>query len=99
MTPLSSGTRLAQVADLPGFQKWDLIGISTLGDVWEGSHIKSLEALRGEFTLHNSQFYRYLQLRYAQSSYRAELVEVPELSPLEVKLLMGPVGRGGVSHI
>ena len=78
---LWSGTWLSQTAGLSGLRKWDLIGISTLGDVWGGNHIKTFQELQEGFALHNSQFYKYLGLRHAIYSYQQELEDIPEFCP------------------
>ncbi|KAJ1166053.1 hypothetical protein NDU88_006463, partial [Pleurodeles waltl] len=87
------------VAGLEGFQNWDNIGISTLGDVWNGSHIQSFEDLQKNFSLNKTQFHRYLQLRHALSVHIRVGETIPECSPMEAKALMGSLGKGGVSQI
>ena len=64
-----------------------------------GAHIKSFVVLIGEFSLHKSQFFKYLQLRNALFLYQLELTDLPEFNPLEVKLLMGPIGNGAISQL
>ena len=39
-TPLWQGTWLQQTATLGGFHQWDLIGVSTLGDLWGTDQLK-----------------------------------------------------------
>ena len=97
MTPLWVGTWLAHVAGLEGFAKWDHIGITLLGDIWGPSSLNSFEELQREFGLHRSQFFKYLQLRHALATYGLKRLE--EFNPLEVKVLSGKMGRGGVSRL
>ncbi|KAJ1195074.1 hypothetical protein NDU88_004357 [Pleurodeles waltl] len=59
-TTLWHGKHLKEVVNLEGFQKWDNIGISTLGDVWEGSHMRSFGDLQRLFSLNRTQFHKYL---------------------------------------
>ncbi|KAJ1097918.1 hypothetical protein NDU88_003034 [Pleurodeles waltl] len=98
-TPLWHGKQLAQVAGLQGFQNWDNIGISTLGDVWQGSHIQSFQDLQTQYSLNKTQFHRYLQLRHALLVHLQAGDTIPEHSPMEAKALMGDLGKGGVSQI
>lgn len=66
-TPLWQGSRLRPVSSLEGFRRWDDIGISTLGDIIQGSTLKSFQRLQADFDLHKSQFHRYLLLCHALS--------------------------------
>lgn len=90
--PLWHGTQLHQVAALPGFRKWDMVGISTLGDIMKGTTLKSFQQLQVEFQLRKSQFYKYLQLRHALTPTILTLDSLPEFHPLEGRLLMGDLG-------
>ncbi|KAJ1119448.1 hypothetical protein NDU88_007634 [Pleurodeles waltl] len=98
-TPLWHGKQLIHVAGLEGFQKWDTIGISTLGDIWRGTHIRSFQDLQKQYSLNKTQFHRYLQLRHALLVHLQTGDTIPEHSPMEAKALMGDLGRGGVSQI
>ena len=92
MTPLWYGTRLSHTAGLKGFSSWDNIRISLLGDLVDGAGLKPFSQLREEFSLHHFQYYRFLQVRHALSSYSTELDRLAEASPLDAKLLLGPLG-------
>ena len=98
-TPLWVGSWLSHTANLQGFLGWDRIGISLLGDVVERGEIKSFSTLQEEFSLDNSQFFRYLQLRHTLQQYPSISRELEEFNPLEAKLLLGAMGRGGVSRL
>lgn len=47
--PLWSNGRLPQFAGLAGFRAWDILGISTMGDVMQGMTLKSFQQLQWEF--------------------------------------------------
>ena len=98
-TPLWESRALSPLAKLQNVHDWDLIGISTLGDIMEGTALRSFQTLREEFQLHKNQFYRYLQLRHAISPLLRGLEDLPENNPLESKLLWGPLGRDGISKV
>lgn len=98
-SPLWHGTYLRQVAALQGFCQWDIIGISTLGDIMWGRVLKSFKNLQDEFQLHKSQFFRYLQLRHALSSSLTHLTDLPEFHPLEGHLLTGDLGEHTIRQI
>ena len=51
-----------------------------------------------EYVMH-VRHYRYLQVQHALLPYSTELNELAESSPLESRLLLGPMGRGGTSQI
>ncbi|KAJ1205838.1 hypothetical protein NDU88_001263 [Pleurodeles waltl] len=98
-TPLWHGRQLEHVAGLEGLQTCDNIGISTLGDIWDGSHMRSFQDQQKQYALNKTQFYRYLQLRHALLVHVQTGDTIPEHSPMEAKALMGNMGRGGVSQI
>lgn len=98
-TPLWHGSWLSEKSFLTGFQSWDRIGISLLGDIWAGDHIQSFAELQARHSLHTSQFYRYLQLRHALAVHISTGTSLPEFSPPEAQVLMGSLGKGGVSKI
>ena len=46
-----------------GFRAWKDAGISTIKNLYKEGVLKSFQQLKTEFNLHQSQFFRYLQLR------------------------------------
>ena len=56
--PFCAGTWLSHTASLEGFRRWDLIGITTLDDIWRDSQMKWFLELQGEVALHKSQLFR-----------------------------------------
>ena len=100
LSQLWTGSWLSHVVGLRGFARWDLVGITLLGDVWDGSSTGSFAELREEFSLQPSQFYKYLQLRHALEAHRDSLVEAEEFNTLEAKVLRGAMDRrGGLADI
>ena len=99
MTPLWAGSWLSHSAGLKGFGRWDLIGISLLGDVTENGLMKDFTTLQAEYSLDRTQFYKYLQLRHALAPYRHRMEDLAEFNPLEAKLLNGTLGKGGISRL
>ena len=67
--------------------------------MWQDSQPKSFPELQGEFHLHRSQFYKYLQLRYALLAQGHALLKLPESNPLENKAICDHMGRGGISRL
>lgn len=82
-----------------GLRAWDLIDISLLGDIWSGNHIRTFKDLQIRYSLHNTQFYRYLQLRHALQSHITDGSSLPEYRPSEAQTLTGNLGKGGISCI
>lgn len=70
-----------------------------LGDIWSGNHIRTFKDLQIRYFLHNTQFYRYLQLRHALQSHITDGSSLPEYSPPEAQTLTGNLGKGGISCI
>ena len=93
------GTVLPQVSSLWGFKTWDLIGISSLGQVLTNGVLKSFRDLQEEYELYASQFYGYLQLRPALTPYLSPETEIPEHNPLEAKILLTNMPRHTISNI
>lgn len=98
-TPLWHSTWLYEVSSLLGFRKWDLIGVTLLGDIWTGDHIRTFPDLQQRHALSGSQFYKYLQVRHALTTHVPTGTSLPEFSPLEAQVMTGNLGRGGVSRI
>ena len=57
--PSFRGHWLRRVTLLEGFGRWDLLGISNLGNVWQWSCMKSFQEIEDDFELHHTQFYKY----------------------------------------
>ena len=70
-----------------------------LGDVWGPGGFKTSSDLQHDFGLHNTQFYRYLQVRHALFSLLSSLDDLPDSNPLEFTVFLGPLGKGGISRL
>uniref|UniRef100_A0A3P8SZA0 Reverse transcriptase domain-containing protein n=1 Tax=Amphiprion percula TaxID=161767 RepID=A0A3P8SZA0_AMPPE len=72
-----------------GFRKWSEHGLSKLYQLYQlhgGRSLKSLEQLKEEFKLPNTDFFRYLQLRTFLTKHK-EWDKVLEPTPIEESLL------------
>mgnify|MGYP002804649648 CR=1 FL=1 len=79
------------------FDKWDLIGITQVGNLWRNGEVKTWSELQEEFHLVNTEKYKYLQVRHALQSAIVRGKEVPEASPLEMRLLGEPITEKAIS--
>lgn len=77
-TPLWVGDHLRELNRLEGFQKWSLIGIDLLGDVWKGGKMVEFDSLREEFQMGEGEYLRYRQLRHALHCHLKEGTSIPE---------------------
>lgn len=98
-TPLWHNGRLPQLAALQGFRGWDVVGISTLGDVMRGAVLKSFQDLQTDFQMPKTQFFKYLQFRHALSPSLEGLTVLAEFSPIEAKVFMGDLQDRKISKI
>ncbi|KAJ1153199.1 hypothetical protein NDU88_005960 [Pleurodeles waltl] len=98
-TPLWQWRHLREVSALEVFWKWDNIGISTLGDVWGESHMRSFEEIQESYSLNKTQFPKYLQLRHTLLVHIRPGDSVPNCSPMEARTMMGGQGRRGISQL
>ncbi|XP_078496716.1 vomeronasal type-2 receptor 26-like [Lissotriton helveticus] len=96
-TPLWCCQWLGELNKLKGFGRWDDIGISTVGDVIARGELKTFQALKDEFGLHNTQYYKYVQLQHAWRAQHITLTDIPEYAPLEGRLLQEQMQEGAVS--
>ena len=71
----------------PGFDKWDRIGISKVGELWARGDVIQWEDLRREYHMASKEMYRYLQITHAIRAKLPRGTDVPEASPLESRLL------------
>ena len=86
-TTLWEGTSLGQMPQ--GFQYWDAIGIDKLEKVWDAKGIVPFEHLQKEYKMHQSQWFKYRQLRHTLQRTISSDEETHEDSPLELRLHMG----------
>lgn len=64
-----------------------------------GDHIHALADLQQRHALTHTQHFSYLQLRHAVLVHLPSPISLPEFSPLEAQVMMGNLGKGGVSRI
>lgn len=95
--PLWEGGRFKELCKLKGFKAWDLLGISTIGDIMECGEVKSWPILSQEYGLHRCQFIRYAQLRHALQAENIQCTDLPEYAPLEGRLLQEELVKKAVS--
>ena len=87
MTPLWVGRWVKEMGKLKGFQSWDTVGISAVGDQWDRGKLIFIEPLKAEYQMHASQLYKYLQLRHTWQAEGLDDQELSEFAPLEGRLL------------
>lgn len=89
-TPLWDSEQLGSMGTTKGFAKWDLIGISTIRDLWEGGgELVKFSTLKQSHELADSEYFRYIQIRHALISNIPKDTSLPDASPLEDRLLDG----------
>lgn len=71
----------------PGFDKWDLIGLTTAGDLWAKGRVVPFGELQTQYQLHEGETFRYLQGRSALYKVISKGSDPPVSSPLEDRLL------------
>lgn len=82
---------LGRLSACAGFDKWDLIGISTVGE-------RALFAdLQTQYKLAPSEGFRYLQISHAIDSALPKNTLIPDASPMEDALLLDPMHRKAIS--
>ncbi|KAJ1130469.1 hypothetical protein NDU88_008821 [Pleurodeles waltl] len=88
-----------EISELTGFEAWDHIGISEIGNVFEVGDLMPIESLQAEYELSKTQFFQYVRLRHA---WRVEglLGEgITEYAPLEGRMLMENLDTKAVSKV
>lgn len=86
-TPLWDTKKLGTLRNTKGFRQWDLVGISTVGDMWKKGKILTFKELQQEYELAEMEIYRYLQIHHALTTLIPPGSTLPEASPLEDRLL------------
>lgn len=97
--PLWDSACLANLWKSKGFDKWDMIGISHIGDLWEGGEVKSFMDLQGQYNLAPSEIFRYTQARHALYSCFPRGSCPLASSPLEDRILDGHLPEKTISLI
>lgn len=88
-TPLWDSDVLGNLWRTKGFNKWDLIGISKIGDLWVAGEAKGFHTLQTEYHLATTEPFRYRQIHHALYSCLGRGETPPEFSPLEDRILDG----------
>lgn len=76
------------------FKLWQERGLDQLVKLYEGGTMESFEGLKSKYSLQQSHFYRYLQLRH----YIPKNIHAPNESFLE-NILKQPIPKRFISHI
>lgn len=85
-TPLWYKDCLGKLGYLKGFDKWDLIGISRVGDLWHQGDIRTFQQLQEDYELSPREHFRYLQVKHALRAAIPRRETPPAHSPLEDRL-------------
>lgn len=78
---------LGLLAKHPGFDKWDLIGLSRVGDLWARGKGIALSDLQRNYELDEGETFQYIQVRSILQKAVSNSTELPASSPLEDRLL------------
>lgn len=78
----------------PVFKLWKERGLDQLVKLYEGGTMESFEGLQSKYSLHQSQFYRYLQIRH----YIPKNIQAPNESFLE-SILRQPMPKRFISCV
>lgn len=96
-TPLWSSRRLGSLCFQLGFDKWDTIGISTLGDLVHRGKLLTFSDLQQKYALAQGEVFLYLQIKHAIHTKIPDLSSLPDASPLEDRLLSEPLQTKAIS--
>lgn len=98
-TPLWHTDALGLLKNTKGFQNWDMIGISTIGDLWRNKYIITFPQLKEEHDLSDREHFRYSQIYHALRAVLPKGVTPPPHSPLEDRILDGELPERAISLI
>lgn len=92
-TPLWEGRWLLEFNKLKGFQAWDLIGVSKLGDLIDHVNIVLFSSLQRDYAMHKNKFLKYAQVRHTWRAERLPGEGFPRLRTTEREAVDGNVGK------
>lgn len=96
-TPLWEPDLLGQLSKCPGFDKWDLIGILTVGDMWIKGRLATFADLQHKLNTNSHNPKHYLQISHAIKAVLPRDVPLPEASPLADRLILDPMNKKAIS--
>ena len=74
-----------------------MIEISQVGELWANGDVISWPDLQSEFQLAPGEMYKYLQICHAFRSALPQGLDIPEASPLEIRLLEEQMSKKATS--
>ena len=86
-TPLWDSHQLGELSKQNSFEKWDMIGITRVSDMWMDGDVVAWQALLTEYKLAPGEIFKYFQIQHALTAALQREEVVPEASPLEMRLL------------
>lgn len=98
-TPLWDTKRLGRLRNTKGFSKWDLIGISKVGDIWKKGNSIPFDQLQKDYRLAQTETFRYMQIKHALQKALPHEIQLPEASLLEDKVLTEHLRKKAISLI
>lgn len=98
-TSLWNSEKLGNLWQSKGFDKWDLIGISRIKDLWVKDEILLFASLQQQYHLADTEHYRYLQIQHALHTHLTSKSPLLDASPLEDRLLNGHLPEKTISLI
>lgn len=98
-TPLWASEQLGDLHHTKGFDRWDPIGISQIGDLWVNNTMATFDYLQQHYQLSDTEQYRYIQIRHAIRAHVKEGTVLPQASPLEDRLLDGYIPDKAISLV
>lgn len=97
-TPLWSTQKLGLLCRYKGFNKWDTIGISVVGDLLQKGKLLTFPELQAKYSLAPGEIFRYLQIWHALTTNIPDLTTIKDSSPLEDRLLADPMHKKAISY-
>lgn len=98
-TPLWYSDCLGCLIRTKGFSKWDLIGITKVGDLWKSGEVIPFRNLQSEYEMTITEHFRYCQIKHALYSALPKGSSPPQTSPLEDRILDGHLPDKTISLI
>lgn len=96
-TPLWYTQQLGQLCHFKGFDRWDAIGISVVGDLLHKGRILTFSELQTKYSLAPTEHFRYRQIHHALTTQISDITNIPEHSPLEDRLIIDPMPKKAIS--
>ncbi|KAJ1082832.1 hypothetical protein NDU88_002997 [Pleurodeles waltl] len=98
-TPLWDVEVLKKPRNNEGHKKWDLLGISVVGDLWMEGRLITFQELQVECKMLGSQYLRYLQMQHTSTGYGPRLEDLLDECPLEYRALLSHLPANAITLV